>query len=164
MSTIPLIPISSLLHDSPSKIDPVAHAEKQVEVALDDLVTTGVLQKSNQMDIESLFNPAGESHVLMEGSDCQIYQSVMDAMVACENIKINSGNNIDDDLDVSHEPPPTQHDVLKVVTTIGKYTDDINDPIVHKMEVILGAFTRQLCLNETITMKSSVLTDFVDRT
>lgn len=163
-STAPLIPISSLLHDSPSEIDPVAHAEKQVEAALDDLVATGALQKSNRMDIESLLNPAGESYVLMEGSDREIYQSVMDAMAARENIEINGGDDIDDDLDVSHEPPPTQRDVLKAVATIGKYTDAMNDPIARKMEVILGAFTRQLRLDETRTMKNSVLTDFFDRT
>jgi hypothetical protein len=145
-------------------MDPVAHAEKQVEAALDDLVATGALQKSNQMDIESLLNPAEESHVLMEGSDHEIYQSVMDAVAACKNIKINSGNGINDNINISHEPPPTRHDVLKAISTIGKYTDDMNDPIAHKMEVILGTFTRQLCLDETRTMKNSVLTDFFDRT
>ena len=44
----PLISISMLL-------DPVTHAEKQVEAALDDLVATGALQ--NCMNIESLLNP-----------------------------------------------------------------------------------------------------------
>ena len=137
-------------------MDPIAHAEKQVKVVLDDLVTTGALQKSNWMDIESL-NPAGESHVLMEGSDCEIYQSVMDAIAACKNIKINSG----EDINIFHEPPPTLHDILKAISTIGKYTDNMN---ACKMEVILDTFTRQCCLDETRTMKNSVLTDFFDRT
>ena len=42
------------------------------------------------MDIESLLNPTGESHVLPEMSDCEIYQVVMDAINARENIEINS--------------------------------------------------------------------------
>jgi len=32
------------------------------------------------MDIESLLNPAGESHDLNETSDVEIYQAVMDAI------------------------------------------------------------------------------------
>ena len=43
----PSIPISSLLHDPSSETDPVSHAEKQVEAALDDLVTMGALQTKN---------------------------------------------------------------------------------------------------------------------
>jgi len=77
-----------------------------------------------------------------------------------KNIKINGG----DDINISHEPPPTRRDILKATSTIGKYTDGMNDPIARKMEVILDTFTRQLCLDETRTMKNSVLTDFFDRT
>jgi len=113
-STIPLIPISFLLLDSPSEMDAVIHAEKQVEAALDDLVTTGALQKSNQMDLESLLNPAGESHILTEGSDCEIYQSVMDAINAHKNIEINGGDDIDNENDISYALP-TWHDILKAI-------------------------------------------------
>ncbi|KIK00821.1 hypothetical protein K443DRAFT_7397 [Laccaria amethystina LaAM-08-1] len=93
-----------------------------------------------------------------------IYQSVMDAVAARENIEINGGDDVDDDINTSHEPPPTRRDVLKAISTIGKYTDDMNDPIARKMEAILGTFTRQLRLDETRTMKNSVLTDFFDLT
>jgi len=58
----PSIPVSSLLYnDVPSQMDPVVHAKRQVEVALDELVATGAVQKTNQMEIESLLNPEGES-------------------------------------------------------------------------------------------------------
>jgi hypothetical protein len=60
-TTEPLILISSLLDDSSSQTDPVAHAERQVEDALDELVATGALQATNRMDIKALLNPAGES-------------------------------------------------------------------------------------------------------
>ena len=55
-------------------------------------------------------------------------------------------------------------DIPKAVSTISKHTDNMNDPIAHKMEIILGTFMRQLCLDESRTMKESVLTDFFDRT
>ena len=75
----PSIPISSLTN-------PAADAVEQVEAALDDLVTRGVLQACNQMDIASLLNPDGESQVLTETSDDEIYQSVIDAIKAHENL------------------------------------------------------------------------------
>ena len=55
------------------------------------------LQKANRMDIGSLINPAGESHVLTEASDADIYQAVTEAFEAHENFKINSGDDVDED-------------------------------------------------------------------
>ena len=43
----PSIPVSSLLHNLAVQTDPIAHAERQVEIALDDLVATGALQTKN---------------------------------------------------------------------------------------------------------------------
>jgi hypothetical protein len=74
-------------------------------------------------------------------SDREIYHAVMDAINARENIEINSGNNEDDDL--PFEPRPTRRDVLKVVSTISRYIDDLNEPIAHKMEAILRSFNRE---------------------
>ena len=51
----------------------------------------------NQMEIESLLNRVGESHILTETSDQEIYQAVIDSIAACENIKINSEDNVDID-------------------------------------------------------------------
>jgi len=52
----PPVPISALLDDSSTQMDPVAHAERQVEIALDDLVAMGALQKSNPF-LTRLANP-----------------------------------------------------------------------------------------------------------
>ena len=90
----PSIPVSALLNDPVSGIDPVAHAEKQVEAALNDLVATGALQTKNRMDIESLLNPTGKSHVLTDISDQEIYQAVIDSISARENIEINGGDDV----------------------------------------------------------------------
>ena len=58
----PSIPVSSLLSNpSSDSMDSIAHAERQVEITLNDLVQTGALQESNCMDIESLLNLAGKS-------------------------------------------------------------------------------------------------------
>ena len=115
----PSIPIASLLqHPSESlQENPAVEAERQVEAALDDLVATGALQKTNRMDIESLLNPEGESTLLTETSDQEIYQAVMDAVDARENIHINSTDDIDD-IQSATNPHPTRCDVLKAVSTI----------------------------------------------
>jgi hypothetical protein len=139
-------------------MDLVVHAERQVEDAIDNLVTTGALQKTNRMDIESLLNPEGESHVLTESSDTEIYQAVIDAIEACENIDINGGDDVDDDVPL--KPHPTWCDVLKAVSTICRYTEDINKPIAQKVEAILGSFNSQICLNETKGMKNTIFTHF----
>jgi hypothetical protein len=97
----------------------------------------------------------------METSDREIYQAVMDAINARENVEINSGDDVDNDIPL--EPRPTGRDLLKAVSTIGRYVDDLNEPIARKMEAVLGSFSRQLRLDETRTMKSSVLTDFFPR-
>ncbi|KAH9961394.1 hypothetical protein BGW80DRAFT_1181642 [Lactifluus volemus] len=113
------------------------------------------------MDIKSLLNPAGESQVLMETSDCEIYQAVMDAINTRENVEINGGDDVDNDIPL--EPRPTRHDVLKAVSTIITYVGDLNEPIARKIETVLGSFSRQLHLDEARTMKSSALTDFFPR-
>ena len=85
----PSIPISSLLTS-----DSIQVAEKQVEAALDDLIDRGALQTCNRMDIRNLLNPAGESQVMEGASDEEIFQSVIDAIEARENI-VNNGDDMD---------------------------------------------------------------------
>ena len=58
---------------------------------------------------------------------------------------------------------PTQREVLKAVSTIGRYTADLNDPILCKIEGLLGLFNRQLRLEETHSMQMTQLTDFFRR-
>jgi hypothetical protein len=146
-TTQPLIPITSLLHDPSSQVDPVAHAEKQVEAALDDLVATGALQTNNRMDIESLLNPAGESHVLTETSDKEIYQAVIDSIGVAALARENIGG---DEEDIPIKPRPTRHDIRKAVST------DTSMASRAQIEVLLGSFNRQLRLEETRSMKGTV--------
>ncbi|KIM36654.1 hypothetical protein M413DRAFT_424331 [Hebeloma cylindrosporum] len=122
----PSIPVSSLLQSPSSQTNPVAQAERQVEAALDDLVATGALQRTNRMDIEALLNPEGESHVLTETSDREIYQAVMDAIEARENIDITGGDDIEDGIPIN--PRPTHRDALKATATIARYIEDLKTP------------------------------------
>ena len=156
-----IIPVSSLLQKS-SQMNPAAEAERQVEAALDDLVATGALQKTNRMDIEALLNPEGESQILTEASDKEIYQSVMDAIKARENIDINGGDDVDA-IQVPTDPFPTHRDVLKAVSTIRRYIEDLNDPIARKMEALLGTFNMKIRLDESRVLKNTVLTDFFQK-
>jgi hypothetical protein len=159
----PLIPISSLLQDSLLQVNPAAHAERQVEAALDDLVATGALQQTNRMDIESLLNPEGESHVLTETSDQEIYAAVMGAIKARENIDINGGDDIEDGSHGHFDPRPTYRDALKAVSTIREYIEDLNDPIARKMEGLFMSFNMKIRSDESRGMRSTAITDFFHR-
>ena len=125
-----------------------------------DLVATGALQNGNQMDLESLLNPVGESCTLTGASDKEIYQAVMDAREACKTLEINGGDDIDE---VPLEPRPTRVDVFKAVSTISKHLDDINDPLVRKVEEILGLLNRMLQLQEAQNMKTTIITDYFSK-
>ena len=50
-----------------------------MESAVEELIERGALQKANCMDIDVLLNPADERHVIMEITDGEIYQAVLDA-------------------------------------------------------------------------------------
>ena len=153
----PLIPVSLLLQLENSSLE-MSPAERQVEAALNDLVATGALQKTNRMDINTLLNPEGESHNLTETSDNEIYQAVIDAIDARENLDINSGDDIDPT--DSADPLPTHREVLKAVSTIRRYVEDLNDPVARKMEAHLASFNMKIRLDGTRRMKNSLLTDF----
>ncbi|KIM36342.1 hypothetical protein M413DRAFT_78330 [Hebeloma cylindrosporum] len=113
------------------------------------------------MDIEALLNPEGESHVLTETSDREIYQAVMDAIEARENIDITGGDDIEDGIPIN--PRPTHRDALKATATIARYIEDLNDPIARKMESLLASFNMKIRLDESRAMKHTVLTDFFRR-
>ena len=46
---------------------------------------------------------------MTESSDKENFQSVLDAIEACEKIDINGGDDVDDGPDVEIEPQPTRH-------------------------------------------------------
>ena len=154
----PTIPISSLLNVSSVHPDPIIQAERQVEEALNDLVATGALQKDNWMDIESLLNPEGKSHVMTESTDLEIYQDVMDAKAARENLEINGGDNLDGGTPI--ESQPSHRNVLNAMYTISKYLSDINDPNTRKIEALLSELNRNIWCEQTRDLRSTTILDF----
>jgi len=134
-----------------------------VEAALDELVATGAPQTANHMDIDSLLDQLGESLVLTEVSDKKIYQAVINAIAAHDNLDLNGhddGNDGDSIEEASLEPPPSWRDVAKAVATINRYIEELNDPLARKVEALLGTFNRQLHLNEAKSLKDTLMTDY----
>jgi hypothetical protein len=78
-------------------MNPITHVEKQVEFVLDDLVSRGVLQWQNRIDMKTLLNPYGECYVLIEANDEDIYHAVIDAMGAHKMMDKNGGDDVDED-------------------------------------------------------------------
>jgi hypothetical protein len=154
-ATQPSIPISFLVHNANPQVDPLAHAEKEVENALDDLQSRGVLHRDNRMDIESLLNPQNEIHITAEASDKDIYEAIIDAIEARENI---GGDDVDNDGPV--KPRPSHRDVLKAVSIIMQYISELNIPLARKIEASLSSLTRLIHKDEARSMKNTVLTDF----
>ena len=154
----PSIPISTLLQDPEIQTDHIAYVERQVELALDELVLRGTLQKVNRMDVGSLLNPAGESHVLTEASDADIYQAVTEAFEARENLEINGGDDVDEDGPV--KPRPARSDVLQAALMINDYLATENDTFAREVEKVMGKFSRQLHIDVAKGMKNTVITDF----
>jgi hypothetical protein len=58
---------------------------------------------------------------------------------------------------------PTWHDLLKAISTLSKFIEDLDDPATRKLEALLGPFTRKFRFPETMSMKNTVLTDFLQR-
>lgn len=152
-SSQPTIPVASLFNS-----DPMLVAEATVNRALNSLVVTGALQKKNRMDIESLLNPVGESHVLTETSDKDIYKAVMEAVEAREAMEINGGDDVDEDFPA--EPQPSRQDILKASSTISKFIENMDDPIARKLEGLLSSLNMQLRLEEARNLKDTHLTSY----
>ena len=101
------IPIASLIHDTHHQEleDPILNAEELVVTALDDLVSTGVLQKDNRMDIEALLNPVEESQAMDGTTDEEIYRAVLAAKKAQELAEVNQGDDDPEDVCLLHPNP-----------------------------------------------------------
>ena len=95
---------------------------------------------------------------MAEASDKDIYQAVMDAVEARDNLEKNGGDDVDDDGLI--KPCPSHQDVLKAVSIIVQYVSELNDPLAHKIEALLGSLVRPFHKDEARSIKNTVLTDF----
>jgi hypothetical protein len=143
--------------------DPLSHAEKLVNNALDDLEATGALQRSNQMDIAAFLNPAVESHNMFEVTDEDIFEAVMDAK---ERRNAHGGdNNSDDNSDSLGVPAqgPTRRELLQAAVMLKRHLATINDPFSRNLEVMLGSFGQRTHAAEMQSMTDTKLTDYFVR-
>jgi hypothetical protein len=152
----PSVPITSILNPSQ---DAVVKAEKNVEIALDNLVATGVLQSINQMSLEALLNPQEELLTIEQTTDEEIFEAVMDAKKACKESPHDEGDN-----DIKDDAPsdicPTRNEALQAALVVKKYIPELNDPFTCKLEAIIGTFGWQTRLVETQSLKPTVMTDY----
>ena len=157
----PSFPIASPIHTTETHDDSIARAEALVQDVLDDLEKTGALQPSNRMSITEFLNPAAETHNLLEATENDIYEAVMDAQ------RVRNGLNVDDD-DLENDvapakPGPTRREALQAVLTLQEYVGTINDPFVRKLEVMLNSFGWTTRAMEAQSMKDTKLTDYFTR-
>ncbi|KAF8225681.1 DDE-domain-containing protein, partial [Tricholoma matsutake] len=162
----PMIAISMLINsntvcDLPVSSDenPIKIVEKRVESALYELVSTGVLQASNRMDIKSLLNSVAKSWVIDETTDEEIYQAVINARQAQENGIINGGDDDAND-DGPIEDCPTCCDALQAASVINRYIEHLDDPVAWKLEALLSSLGWQMCLDMSRSQVSTSITDY----
>jgi hypothetical protein len=158
----PSIPISSLIHADKPLENPVEEAEKQVQVALDELVSTGSLQARNRMDLEELLNPADEAEIISETTDEAICKAVLDAKQAQEDTTINGGDDDVDD-DASVHSCPKRREVLQAVLVITRYAGFAHNPVARKLEGILASFRHQINLEDSRAKVPTLVTDYFSR-
>jgi len=155
-------PISSLINDQGCLGNPIAHIEKEVEAALDELVSTGTLQTGNCMDIDTLLNPETEWCVMDETTDEEVFKAVMQSRQVEENGPMNSRDDSADD-DACVEACPTCCEAMQAASVMKRYINDLEDPFVYKLEAILGSFGQQMCLDKARSMGPTQMTDYFTR-
>ncbi|KAF9553851.1 hypothetical protein CPC08DRAFT_645079 [Agrocybe pediades] len=109
------------------------------------------------MNIESLLNPVGEAKE-KDANEEDICEAVLMAKVARENIEINGGDDVDED--IPPEPLPTYKDLLSAVSVIRRYVEESNEPIARRLDKTLAPFCMHLRNTHIKSQKATVLTDY----
>ncbi|EIW82986.1 DDE-domain-containing protein [Coniophora puteana RWD-64-598 SS2] len=156
----PSVPVSSLLDGD---ADPLLHAKKVVEVALDALQATGTLQRVNRMDLTELLNPEVEQGLASRMSDAEIVEMVMVESRGGEESVGAEGARDEDDEDGPIELPPTCKEVLEATAVIGRCLDNMDSMLAQKLEVMLASLTRQMRVEASQQLETSKITDFFTR-
>ena len=170
----PSIPASALIHTTDSKqsesTDPVQSTENNMTKALNELTSTGVLQRQNRIDIEELLNPQDKDieFIMKETSkkliEVDIHAAVVASRQAQGNVPETGGNNNADD-DAVLEDHPSRKAILEATSVISKHLRhaDSNNSNAEKMESLLNSLRRQLRIEETRSKVSTTITSFFPR-
>ena len=153
----PTLPISVLVHNTEAPNDPISDAEKLITTALDNLETTGALQRSNHMDIAELLNPIAESLNVFNATDNDIFEMVMAAKAAQEANSDGSNEvaNSDNVRDAPTELVPTRQEVLQAAAVLRKYVNELDDLFARKLEMMLGSFGQRTWVLGVQNMKDN---------
>ena len=158
----PSHPISFLIHapsGSTPPDDPAVPAERRIQSALDDLELTGALQRSNQMVVTAFLNPAAEARHIIDATDKEIYEVVMEAKRVREGLVIAEAG-LDDIDDGPVEPAPTGTEAIGAVLLLWRYTKDLDDPFACKFETMLSTFAQWTHAKEMAHLKDTKLTQY----
>ncbi|KAH9003613.1 hypothetical protein EDB86DRAFT_2798786 [Lactarius hatsudake] len=150
----PSLPIASLVH---LQEDPVTVAEARLAAALDELESTGALQRSNRMSISELVNPPDEAYLVSKTTNEDIFDAVMEARRAREGGQTGQ-DDIDEDTLV--DPIPTRAEALQMALGLSRYTMDKDDDLLRKMDSVLVSFRRQARRLEMSSLKESKITSY----
>ena len=94
------------------------------------------------MDITELLNPVAKSSHVFDVGNKDIFQAVMDTKVAQESSKGHDGDEVstdgNNDCDKPTKPPPTRKEALQAMMVLRRYANEMDDPLVHKVEVRSG--------------------------
>ena len=139
--------------------DPITNVEQHVKSALDELESTGALQRANRMDINTLLNPAHESQLLDDTLDQDIFEAVRGSR---KEAKTPIESNFDDG-DVPVDACPTRREVLQAVSVVNNYVSMLDGTFARKMEEVLASFRRQIRLEGSRNVTSTHITDYFTR-
>ena len=128
-----------------------------VESVLDQLGSTGVLQRSNQMNTTELLNPAVEAHNMFDATDQDIFDVVMEVKRVKEGSAALGTGDIDDE---PFEELPTRKETLQAMLLMRRYTKVLNDPLTRTVETTLGSFARRKCTEEMQNKKDTKITSY----
>ncbi|KAG6851506.1 hypothetical protein C0991_008513 [Blastosporella zonata] len=91
-----------------------------------------------------------------EGSEQEIYQSVLAQIAAQEDSEKNGG----DDSDEASEEKPSRRDALLAASTLQSFISDIHEPFARDLEGILAWFGHQIWLDESKSLKPTGILDY----
>ncbi|TEB34391.1 hypothetical protein FA13DRAFT_1626040 [Coprinellus micaceus] len=107
------------------------------------------------MSVEALLNPSGESDLLSSTSPEDIFQAVMEARDASENMDINGGDD-DDPVDL----PPTRREVLQASDAIKRHLMGLDTRYARELEALLASMNRDLRLEDAHSMQNTTITSY----
>ena len=155
----PSLPVSSLVHPSNTvpQVDPILQVEMLIKSILDKLESTGVLQCLNRMSITELLNPAVEAHNMLDTTDQDIFDVVVEVKRVKEGLAALGTGDVDDE---PFEELPTRKEMLQAMLLVCRYTKVLNDPLACMVETTLGSFARRICTEEMQSKKDTKITSY----